>query len=206
MMRMLFGPRRGASLPDRSRRWPSLDGDGGSGAGTTAMTNGQQVCIDVVSRSARPRTLPSRVSASSQPSRATKMAVTAAEPRTLRISGRGEARRAAKAGHTAIVTAPRTVQARCRGVAPLAGSGDAAMPMPAIPATISRARADARTPVHCRAGAHRPGRRDRQPAAWPVGDTHRGRSGSGRFRLSLGVGPRLVLRSVIPRVLPVAMR
>jgi hypothetical protein len=132
------------------------------------------------------------------------MAVTAAEPQTLRISGRGEARRAAKAGHTAIVTAPRTVQARCRGVAPLAGSGDAAMPMPAIPVTISRARADARTPVHCRAGALRPGRRDRQPAARPVGD-HRGRSGSGRFRLILGVGPRLVLRSVIPCVLRVAM-
>ena len=55
--------------------------------------------------------------------------------------------RAAKAGHTAIVTAPSTVQARCRGVAPLAGTGDAAMPMPARPATISRARAGARTPV-----------------------------------------------------------
>jgi hypothetical protein len=46
----------------------------------TAMLNGQQVWIDDVSRSARPRTLPSRVSTSSQPSRATKTAVTAAEP------------------------------------------------------------------------------------------------------------------------------
>src|SRR6478736_1170188 len=95
----------------------------------TATANGQQVWIDDVSRAARPRTLPSRASASSQPGRATKTAVTAAEPWTLRISGRGEARRAAKAGHTAIVTAPSTVQARCRGVVPRAGSGDAAMPM-----------------------------------------------------------------------------
>jgi hypothetical protein len=46
----------------------------------TPMTNGQQVEIDVVSRSARPRTLPSRVSANSQPSKATETAVTAAEP------------------------------------------------------------------------------------------------------------------------------
>src|ERR1700755_917116 len=69
----------------------------------TATMNGQQVWIDVVSRSARPRTLPSRVSASSQPSRAPKTAVTAAEPQALRISGRGPARRAAKAGHTPIV-------------------------------------------------------------------------------------------------------
>ncbi len=111
------------------------------------MMNGQQVWIDDVSRSARPRTLPSRVSVNSQPSRATKTAVTPAEPQALRISGRGEARRAAKAGHTAIVTAPSTVQARCRGVAPRAGSGDAAMPMPARPATASRARAAARMPV-----------------------------------------------------------
>jgi hypothetical protein len=44
------------------------------------MMNGQQVWIDDVSRSARPSTLPSRVSASSQPSWATKTAVTAAEP------------------------------------------------------------------------------------------------------------------------------
>src|SRR4029079_5836872 len=66
-----------------------------------AMMNGQQVWIDVVSRSARPRTLPSRVSASSQPSRATKTAVTAAEPQALRISGRGAARRAGEAGPTA---------------------------------------------------------------------------------------------------------
>jgi hypothetical protein len=42
--------------------------------------NGQQVWIDVVSRSARPSTLPSLVSASSQPSMAKKTAVTAAEP------------------------------------------------------------------------------------------------------------------------------
>jgi hypothetical protein len=111
------------------------------------MMNGQQVWIDDVSRSARPRTLPSRVSATSHPSRPTKTVVTAAEPQALRISGRGAARRAAKAGHTAIVTAPSTVQVRCHGVAPRAGSGDAAMPMPAIPATASRARADTRTPV-----------------------------------------------------------
>jgi hypothetical protein len=44
------------------------------------MMDGQQVWIDEVSRSARPRTLPSRVSVNSQPSTATKMAVTAAEP------------------------------------------------------------------------------------------------------------------------------
>src|SRR5260370_32578198 len=87
------------------------------------MMNGQQVWIDDVSRSARPRTLPSRVSMNSQPSRATKTAVTAAEPQTLRISGRSEVRRAANAGHRAVVTAPSTVQARCRGVAPLAGVG-----------------------------------------------------------------------------------
>src|SRR5216684_8427053 len=89
---------------------------------------GVQTCALPIS--ARPRTLPSRVSASSQPSRATKTAVTAAEPQLLRISGRGEVRGAAKAGHTAIVTAPSVVQARCCGVAPLAGSEDAAMPMP----------------------------------------------------------------------------
>src|SRR5260370_28168898 len=98
------------------------------------MMNGQQVWIDDVSRSARPRTLPSRVSVNSQLSGATKTAVTAAEPQTLRISGRGEVRRAAKAGQRAVVTAPSTVQARCRGVAPRAGSGDAAMPTPARPA------------------------------------------------------------------------
>src|SRR5258708_39612584 len=97
------------------------------------MMNGQQVWIDDVSRSARPRTLPSRVSMNSQPSRATKTAVTAAEPQTLRISGRGEVRGAAKAGHAAVVTAPSVVQARCRGVAPLAGSGDAGRPRPAPP-------------------------------------------------------------------------
>jgi hypothetical protein len=34
----------------------------------------------------------------------------------------------------------------------------------------------------------------------------RASAGSGRFRRILGVGPRLVLRSVIPCVLPVAMR
>jgi len=73
--------------------------------------------------------------------------VTAAEPQAFRTSGRHGARRAAKAGQTAIVTAPSTVQARCRGVEPLAGSGDAAMPMPARPATISSTRADVRTPV-----------------------------------------------------------
>jgi hypothetical protein len=109
--------------------------------------NGQQVWIDDVSRSARPRTLPSRVSMNSQPSRATKTAVTAAVPWLLRIKGREEVRGAAKAGHTAVVTAPSTVQARCRGVAPPAGSGDAAMPMSARPATTSRARAGDRTPV-----------------------------------------------------------
>jgi len=61
--------------------------------------NGQQVWIDDVSRSARPRTLPSRVSMNSQPSRATKTAVTAAVPWLLRIKGREEVRGAAKAGH-----------------------------------------------------------------------------------------------------------
>jgi hypothetical protein len=92
------------------------------------MTNGQQVWIDDVSRSARPRTLPSRVSMNSQPSRATKTAVTAAEPQTLRISGRAEVRRAAKAGHTAVVTAPSTGPGevpRGRAAGRFRGRGDA---------------------------------------------------------------------------------
>jgi hypothetical protein len=53
-----------------------------------------------------------------------KTAVMAAEPQTSRISGRGEARRAVKAGHTAIVTAPSTVQARCSGDRAAGGFGD----------------------------------------------------------------------------------
>jgi hypothetical protein len=83
----------------------------------------------------------------SQPSMARNTAVAAAAPQTVRTSGRDRARQAAKAGHTAIVIAPSVVQARCRGVEPTAGSGDAAMPMPARPATISSTRAAARTPV-----------------------------------------------------------
>ena len=46
----------------------------------TATMNGQEVSIDDVSRSARPRALPSRVSMNSQLSRATKTAVAAAAP------------------------------------------------------------------------------------------------------------------------------
>jgi hypothetical protein len=65
----------------RFRRSPGLPGwERRVRRTATAMMNGQQVWIDDVSRSARPRTLPSRVSASSQPSRATNTAVTAAEP------------------------------------------------------------------------------------------------------------------------------
>src|SRR5260370_16276567 len=103
------------------------------------MMTGQQVWIDDVSRSARPRTPPPRVSMKTQPSRAVNAAVTTAEPQTLRISGRGEVRGTAKAGHTAVVTAPSTGQARGRGVAPLAGSGGVAAPAPAPPAAAHQA-------------------------------------------------------------------
>src|SRR5260221_14673433 len=102
------------------------------------MMNGQQVWIDDVSRSARPRTLPSRVSMNSQPSRATKTAVTAAEPQTLRISGRAEGRGAAKAGHTAGGTAPSGGPGGGRGGGPLGGGGGGGGPEPGPPRGFQR--------------------------------------------------------------------
>jgi hypothetical protein len=83
----------------------------------------------------------------SQPSRARNAAVTMAVVAALRTGGRREGHQAATAGQTTIMTAPRAVQARCCGVEPPAGSGDAAMPMLASPAMASRMRAGSRTPV-----------------------------------------------------------
>jgi hypothetical protein len=59
--------------------------------------------------------------------------VTVVAPEMVRIGGRGEARRAVKDGQIAMVTAPSAAQARCCGDGPVAGSGEAAMPMPASP-------------------------------------------------------------------------
>jgi len=97
------------------------------------------------SRSARPRAAPSWVSKTSQARRTRKATVTAIAPRILRISGCDGSRRAVKAGHIVIAAAPSEVQARCRGVEPRTGSGDAAMPMLERPATRSTIRAGTRT-------------------------------------------------------------
>jgi hypothetical protein len=97
------------------------------------------------SRSAKPRTVPPWVSKTIQPSKARKTAVTTTLPRARRISGCDGIRRAVKAGHTVIATAPSAVQARCCGVEPPTGSGDSAMPMLDTPATIRTIRAVART-------------------------------------------------------------
>jgi hypothetical protein len=81
--------------------------------------------------------VPSRVSKTSQASRTRKATVTAIAPRILRIGGCDGSRRAVKAGHIVIATAPSEVQARCCGVEPRTGSGDSAMPMLDRPATTS---------------------------------------------------------------------
>jgi hypothetical protein len=108
--------------------------------------NGQVTWTADTSRSARPRAVPPWVSNTTQASRAKKTAVTALAPRALRISGCNGVRRAVKAGHMVIATAPSEVQARCCGVEPRTGSGDTAMPMMDRPATISTIRAGTRTP------------------------------------------------------------
>jgi hypothetical protein len=112
-----------------------------------ATMNGHVIWIDDVRRSARPRTLPPWVSITSQPSRAMDTVVTVAAPRMLKISGCGDLRRPVKAGHTAMVTSPSEVQARCCGVDPTTGSGDTAMPILDRPAMTSRMRAAGRTPA-----------------------------------------------------------
>jgi hypothetical protein len=114
--------------------------------------NGHVIWIEEVRRSARPRTLPPWVSMTSQPSRATDTAVTVAAPRMLKISGRGDLRRPVKAGQTAMVTSPSEVQARCCGVEPTTGSGDAAMPMLHKPATSSRIACGQPDPGQARGG------------------------------------------------------
>ena len=103
--------------------------------------------MDEARRSARPRSLPPRVSTTTQASRATNTTVTMAEPRELTIAGRGGTRHAATAGQTVIVIAPTAVQARCGGVGPPAPTGEAAIPALHSPAMTSRIRAGNRTPV-----------------------------------------------------------
>ena len=103
--------------------------------------NGHEVWAAVVMRSARPSASPPWVSTMSQPSSAISTAVTAAATRPLKPSGYACARQTAHAGQIVIAAAPSTVQARCSGEDPRTGSGQAAMPMLARPATVSTIRA-----------------------------------------------------------------
>ena len=59
-----------------------------------------------------------------------------------RLKGADVPSRPANAGHRAIVIPPRTVQARCMAVGPLAGSGAEAIPALQIPASTSSSLAD----------------------------------------------------------------